>query len=117
MDSYTIDCTSSIQFRDLAAKDAWCLLINIEYFTSATSRNIMNFSRRFMKIAQHLMDHSGKNFSDAIRISAKEANADENIGFAQKALALELIISVWAFGSDLSLWLDNQGNLYDFLVA
>ncbi len=115
LDVETIDQMSSIAYSCSSAKNSWSALIECEYFSDSSSEEIMNFARRFAKTVQFLMA-TGKDFSECI-VEAAQASNLEKIGANQKFRALELLIAIWKYGDQLSIWSEKPANLYEFLTA
>lgn len=106
-DVQTIDAMNSLKFKDPAAREKWCSLIENQYFFNREARASMDFARRWAKIMQHMMDHESKSFNDVILPAARDANID-NASAPTRKKALDILISIWSNGESLREWFDKS---------
>lgn len=108
-DTKTLDCLTTLQFKNFEANERWCKLVRDDYLYNHDTEIIMNFARRWAKIIQYLMKNENTQFKDIVVSSAVEANIDNAVTKSHAQKAIDLLIDIWQYGDILQEWTNNGG--------
>ena len=109
IDVKTIDETTEFSFKDMESKKRWINLVETKYFEDYQMRIIMDFTRRWGKVMQHIMKTQKKSLPAVIVLSAKAVNIDNTMTLKYLDKSIIYLTEMWSYGNEFREWINNGG--------